>query len=170
MHLKFSQDLESLLKQLQDRSLTLREILAVTSERGFSLCIGLLALPFLFPMPPGLSSVLGLGCLLLASQMALGRRCPWLPGFIARFKFPHSFSRQLLKNLQKVTKCLAKIVRHRWVKIAENKSIWRINGLCMSWLAILLMLPIPYFIFYIYRLCPMASSQFVTQFSKIATM
>ena len=144
MHLKFSQDLESLLIRLQKRSLTLGEILRVTSERGFSLSIGLLALPFLFPMPPGLSSVLGFGCLVLSSQMALGRRTPWLPKSIAEFKFPQGFSRQLLQNLRRVTGWLEKIVRHRWQKITKYQSIWQINGLCMAWLAILLMLPIPF--------------------------
>ncbi len=87
MHLKFSQDLESLLKRLASQPLTLGQILAETSERGFSLSIGLLALPFLFPMPPGLFSVLGSGCLLLAIQMAMGKRLPWLPKGVVTFFF-----------------------------------------------------------------------------------
>ena len=98
MHLKFSQDIESLLKRLAKEPLTLGEILAETYERGFSLSIGLLVLPFLFPMPPGLSSVLGLGCFVLAIQMVMGRRVPWLPKKVAKFKFPRNLSLQLLQN------------------------------------------------------------------------
>ncbi len=144
MHLKFSQDIELLLKRLAKQPLTLGQILAETSERGFSLSVGLLALPFLFPMPPGLSSVLGLGCLILAIQMGMGRRSPWLPETIAKFKFPRSFSLQLLQNVKRVTKWLEKIVRPRWLAVAENAYVWRGNGICIAWLAILLMLPVPF--------------------------
>ncbi|MBE9129488.1 MULTISPECIES: exopolysaccharide biosynthesis protein [unclassified Coleofasciculus] len=144
MHLKFSQDIESLLKRLANQPLTLRDILAETSERGFSLTIGLLVLPFLFPMPPGASSVLGLGCLVLSVQMALGRRTPWLPRKVASFQFPRSLSLQLLKNLKRVMRLLEKIVRPRWLKVAESPKIWRWNGFCIAWLTVLLMLPFPF--------------------------
>jgi hypothetical protein len=144
MHLKFSQDIESLLKRLAKQPLTLGQILAETSERGFSLSLGLLVLPFLFPMPPGLSSVLGLCCFLLAVQMGMGRRSPWLPKKVAKFQFPRSFSLQLLQNVKRVTRRLEKIVRPRWLGVAESSYVWRGNGLCIAWLAILLMLPIPF--------------------------
>ena len=144
MHLKFSQDLESLLKQLARQPLTLGHILAETSERSFSLIVGLLVLPFLIPMPPGLSGVLGFACFILAIQMAMGRHSPWLPKKIAQFKFPRYFTQQLLNNLKRFTRWLERVVRPRWQKIAENPYILRINGFCIAWLAILLMLPIPF--------------------------
>lgn len=144
MYPTFSQDIESLLKRLAKQPLTLGQILAETSERGFSLTIGLLALPFLFPMPPGLATVLGVGCLILGIEMGMGRRSPWLPAKIANFKFPRRFSLQLLNNLKQVTRFLEKTLRPRWLKIAENPYVWRTNGFCIAWLAILLMLPIPF--------------------------
>ncbi|MFP5273504.1 exopolysaccharide biosynthesis protein [Coleofasciculus sp.] len=144
MHLKFTQDIESLLSRLTHQPLTLRDILTETSERGFSLVIGLLVLPFLFPMPPGASSVLGLGCLVLSVQMALGRRKPWLPRKVANFRFPPSLSLKLLKNLKRVMRVLEKIVRPRWLNVAESPKIWRWNGCCMTWLAVLLILPFPF--------------------------
>ena len=144
MHLKFSQDLESLLKKLASQPLTIKDILAETSERGSSLIIGLLVLPFLLPMPPGSTSILGLGCILLAVQMALGRRSPWLPQRVASFQFPHRFILQLLQNLKRVTKVLEKITRPRLLIVAENPFFWRGNGLCIAWLTVLLMLPIPF--------------------------
>jgi hypothetical protein len=144
MQLKFSQDMEFLLKQLTTQSLTLEQILNKTSERGFSIAISLLVLPFLFPMPPGLSTILGSGCFILAVQMIMGRKKPYLPKKVAKFRFPHKFSFQLLKNLKRVTNLLEKIVRPRWQKITKNSYVWRSNGLCMAWLTILLMLPIPF--------------------------
>jgi hypothetical protein len=143
MHLKFSQDIKFLLQRLGQQPLSLGDILAETSERGFSLVIVLLVLPFLFPVPPGLTGPFGGACLILSVQMALGRRSPWLPKKIATYKFPRPFTQIILSNLQKVTKILEKITRPRLAKIAENPLTWRLNGLCISWLAILLILPIP---------------------------
>jgi hypothetical protein len=47
MHLRFSQDIETLLHRLLVQPLTLREILSQTSERGFCLTISLLVLPLM---------------------------------------------------------------------------------------------------------------------------
>lgn len=143
MHLRFSQDLESLLKLLADKPLTLSDILTETQERGFSLVIGLLVLPFLFPMPPGIAGPLGLACLVLAIQMAVGRRSPWLPRRIAQFQFPTWLVSTLLTNLRRTTTLLEKFVRPRLRRIAESQHAWQLNGICIAWLAILLMLPIP---------------------------
>lgn len=142
--MRFSKDINSLLERLASQPLTLADILAETSERGFSLVIGLLVLPFLFPLPPGLTWFLGGGSLLLAAQMALGRRRPWLPKKIALFQFPHKFTQQLLKNIQKVTGVLEKIACPRLPKVARNRRVWQLNGVCMVWLSILLLLPIPF--------------------------
>lgn len=143
MHLRFSHDIKNLLERLLHQPLTLADIMAETSERGFSLIIGLLVLPFLFPMPPGFTTILGMGCLLLSLQMAIGRRTPWLPRKVALFQFPQKLILLLLKNLGRTTRFLERIARPRWSGIAENRSIWRLNGLCIAWLTILLMLPIP---------------------------
>jgi hypothetical protein len=144
MNLRFSQDLEALLTLLTEKPLTLGDILAETSERGFSLVIGLLALPFLLPMPPGFAGPLGLGCLLLGAQMAIGRRSPWLPNRIAQFQFPNWLVLNLLSLLRRVTGLLEMVVRPRLRQFAESQHIWRLNGFCIAWLAFLLMLPIPF--------------------------
>jgi len=144
MNLRFSQDIKSLLQRLTEQPLTLGDILSETSERGFSLVITLLVLPFLFPMPPGLTSPLGGACLILSLQMVLGRRSPWLPKKIANYQFPHAFAQIILQNLRRVTRVLEKIARPRWEKVANHPWIWRFNGLCLSWLTILLISPIPF--------------------------
>jgi hypothetical protein len=144
MHLKFSQDLHALLERMADHPLTLGDVLEETSERGFGLVIGLLVLPFLFPMPPGFTTVLGTGCLLLSVQMVVGSRSPWLPRQISRFRFPQAFTRQLLKNAERFTQWVERIARPRWGAIAQNSHIWQLNGCVLTWLTILLMLPIPF--------------------------
>ncbi|MEB3232851.1 MAG: exopolysaccharide biosynthesis protein [Leptolyngbyaceae bacterium] len=144
MHLRFSRDLTALLEKLAEHPLTLADILAETAERGFCLVIGLLVLPFLFPMPPGFTTILGSACLLLAIQMAIGRKVPWLPHRVARFQFPKVFVLQLLKNLSRVTGLLEKIAKPRWSRFAQSTHVWQINGVCIAWLTVLLMTPIPF--------------------------
>jgi hypothetical protein len=144
MSLQFSQDLKFLLTKLATQPITISEIIQETAERGFSLIIALLVLPFLFPMPPGLSGVMGIGCLVLGIQMALGRKTPWLPTKVAKFTFPRYLSQQLLKNVRGIAVWLSKIVRSRWLRVAGNSYTWRSNGFCIAWLSILLMLPIPF--------------------------
>lgn len=143
MALKFSQDIQLLLKKLATEPIAIAEMIQGTSERGLILIIALLVLPFLFPMPPGSSTLLGFGCLILGLQMTLGRKNPWLPKKIAEFKFPRNLSQLLLKNVRRVLIWLEKIMRSRWERIANNSYTWRFNGFCITWLAFLLMLPLP---------------------------
>jgi hypothetical protein len=143
MHLRFSQELKPLIERSATQSVTLGELLAETSEQSFGLVMALLALPFLLPMPPGISTISGSGCILLGLQMLAGWKAPWLPKRIAQMKLPQAFMEKLLKLVQSITKLLEKFVRPRMPWLANNPSIWRINGLCICWLAILLMLPIP---------------------------
>jgi hypothetical protein len=143
MHLRFSQELRPLIERSTTQSVTLAELLAETSEQSFGLVMALLALPFLLPMPPGVSTISGSGCILLGLQMLAGWKAPWLPKRIAQMKLPQAFMEKLLKLVQSITKLLEKFVRPRMPWLVNNPSIWRINGLCICWLAILLMLPIP---------------------------
>ena len=139
----FSQDLKLLLSKLATKPIKLGEVIEETADRGFNLIIALLVLPFLFPMPPGLSGVLGIGCLMLGMQMALGRRSPWLPKQVAKLELPRSLSQKLLKHIRRFTVWLEKLVRSRWQQVANNSYTGRISGCCIAWLSILLMLPIP---------------------------
>lgn len=140
---RFSQEIKALLERVAQQPLTLAHVLNETAERGFSLVIGLLVLPFLFPMPPGFTTILGSACLLLSLQMAVGRRSPWLPRRVAQFQFPAVLAKQVLSNLKRVTRVTERFVRPRLPGLANNPSIWHINGVCISWLTLLLMSPIP---------------------------
>jgi hypothetical protein len=142
MHLKFSQELKPLIERLATEPVTLAEILAA-SEQSFGLVMALLTLPFLLPMPPGISSISGGGCILLGLQMMAGWKTPWLPQRVAQIQFPPAFMARLLKTVQSITKLLEKFVRPRMPSLINNPAIWRINGLCICWLAFLLILPIP---------------------------
>lgn len=144
MRLNFSRDLEALLKQLVEQPLTLQHILSETAERGSSLIIGLLVLPFLVPVPPGTTAVLGSGVLILSLQMAIGRRSPWLPKRVGEIQFPNWLTRNLFGALQRVSRILERVARPRLRWLAESTIAWQLNGLCISWLTTLLILPVPF--------------------------
>ena len=143
MALRFAQDLKVLLVRDREQPLTLHDVLKETSEQGFSLVIILLIFPFLLPMPPGLTSILGTASLFLGLQMASGRHVPWLPDRLLRFEFSQSVVNKLLGGLNRVTKIFEKITRPRLSRFARSNRTWRINGLCIAWLSLLLMTPVP---------------------------
>jgi hypothetical protein len=141
--LRFSQELNLLIQHSAKQPSTLAELLAETSEQSFGLVMALLVLPFLLPMPPGFTVISGGGCILLGLQMIAGWKTPWLPDRVAGLKFPPKLMQRLLKIMQLITKILETIVRPRMPWLTNNPSIRRLNGLCICWLAFLLMLPIP---------------------------
>ena len=143
MALRFSHDLIVLLERDREAPLTLRDVLKETSEQGFSLAIILLSFPFLLPMPPGLTTVLGSACLFLSLQMAFGRRVPWLPDRLLRFEFSQGVVDKLLNGLNGVAKVFERITRPRWSRLVRSDRAWRLNGLCITWLSLLLMTPVP---------------------------
>ncbi len=144
MPLRFSQELILLLAKERDRPLTLGDILIETSERSFSLVIILLIFPFLLPMIPGVSVVFGSACLFLSLQMAKGQDVPWLPDRIARFQLSKAFVDKLLVGLGKGAKVFEWLTKPRWSKLVRGHVVWQINGLCIAWLTLLLMLPVPF--------------------------
>ncbi|RDD60582.1 exopolysaccharide biosynthesis protein [Ferruginivarius sediminum] len=66
----------------RDEVVRLRLIFAVLGDRGLASALLLLTAPQLVPMPLGLSNALALPILLVAGQMALGRKSLWLPDWL----------------------------------------------------------------------------------------
>lgn len=144
MNLKFSQDIQALLEKLAIQPLTTEQVLLETSERSFAIVIGFLVLPLLLPTIPGLSTILGGISFILAIQMALGRKTPWLPKRLAEYQLPSVVIIKLLQNLSSLLKLLEILVRPRLEWIGSSSYIWRLNGFFISWLTFLLLLPIPF--------------------------
>lgn len=140
---KLSQDLVLLLEDIEKQPLSLQNILERTAERGVLMLIILLVAPCLFPLPPGSTTVLGAACLLLSGQMALGRHQLWLPQLVGRWIFPTQVTQGLLANSHRLARLIDRFSHARWTRLARSRRVWRINGLCISWLTILLALPVP---------------------------
>jgi hypothetical protein len=117
----------------------LGDMIDAFGERAFGLLILLLCLPSLLP---GMATVFGLPMVLLGAQMGLGRRTPWLPGFMARRSIKRTDLLQLAaassRGLGKVERYLRP--RPGWfVSVAGEKLV----GWLVVYSAIMLILPGP---------------------------
>ncbi|MDB9447290.1 exopolysaccharide biosynthesis protein, partial [Anabaena sp. CS-542/02] len=64
----------------QSPEVTLAEIMLLAKERGFGFLMVILSLPSALPVPaPGYSTPFGILIFLLAVQLMIGAKIPWLP-------------------------------------------------------------------------------------------
>lgn len=123
-------------------TITLGELVSHFGPRAFGAVLFLFAMPNLLPLPPGTSTMLGIPLLLIAPQLALGWRKPWVPKRLAR----QVVDRQTIARM-----C------HRaapWVQRAEHLTRRRLGfmfgrlgdatiGIVCTLLSAVLILPIP---------------------------
>lgn len=137
------EDILLLQEKSKNSSISIGEILNILSEKGQSLIILILCLPFCQPLQiPGLSAPFGLAIAFIGLKMAFGKYA-WLPkGILAKSITPHT----LQKITEKILWVLKKIkgwIYPRLAWLCYNPSVHIINGLLISILGILLALPLP---------------------------
>jgi len=110
--------------------------------RAFGALLVVFAAPNVLPLPPGTSSILGLPLLYLTFQMMLGRRIPWLPGWILARSFERG---QFLGVVQRLVPWLRRaeaLLRPR-VQVLTGRTAEGLLGVLSTLLAVILFLPIP---------------------------
>ncbi len=134
--------LRTLCEASDDDALTVGEIVLLFGRRAFGALMFIFAIPNTLPLPPGSSSILGLPLVLLAPQVALGFRRPWLPRFVYNRQVKSSDLQKLISPLIPRLEAIEKISRPRlsWLfgPIGD-----RIIGVVCTLLAIVLIFPIP---------------------------
>lgn len=137
--------LSELITQLCDdprESISVGEIVHAFGRRALGALLFVFAVPNLFPLPPGSSTVLGAPLMLLAPQVAIGIRGPWLPrGLRARQVRTETLRSMLLRFIPALERI------ERWSK---PRFHWffgpigdRLIGVVCTLLAFVLILPIP---------------------------
>jgi hypothetical protein len=119
------------------RSFTLGDLVDRAAEAGFGFVVGVLALiaiPFF-----GLSTPFGLAIALVSSQLAVGRRRPWLPKRVRGRVLSMAMLDRVLALLDRRLRFLAKSTRRRWEPLITP----RVVGLAITFLALGLALPLP---------------------------
>ncbi len=125
-----------------DEVLQLGALLAGMGRRSFGMLLLIAILPAFIPIPIG-GAISGPLVVLIGAQLLVGRRRPWLPGFLAR-RGPHRhvvarFERKISPWLTR----LEKLVRPRMHKVLSHRVAAMFTGLLLFLLGILLLLPIP---------------------------
>jgi len=119
-----------------------REIVDHFGHRAFGAALFVFSVPNLLPLPPGSSTFLGLPVLILAPQLAVGARRPWLPRSVGertidRATLTRVFNR-LIPGLQRVETLLAPRLGFLFGPVGD-----RLIGATCFLMAIVLILPIP---------------------------
>jgi hypothetical protein len=142
-HLSLSQALCSLRDHALLDKMTVESMLAHLKGRGYGLIILLLSLPFCIPVPlMGLSPPFGCAIIFLSLRMAFGQR-PWIPQFILRREIPRRFFEEVVTHGVPLIQRMEKVLHPRFYFLAEHPLSVRFNGMCITLMAFLLLLPIP---------------------------
>ncbi len=142
---RLSEEIEALLAELSERPITLREIIAVTKARAYTLLLILLSLPFCLPIPlPGLSSPLGAMIALIGLRLSL-RASPWLPASLLDAKVSSARVEVILRGSLKLARTLEVFLRPRLCFLVDYVVLHHLYGamICICGLLLLLPLPIP---------------------------
>ncbi len=122
-----------------EAGLEVRALIDRLDERAFALPILIMAIPCLVPGLPGPPQIFGVPIILLAGQMLLGRREPWLPGALLRRKIPRGWLVSMGGFADKRLRWLERLSKPRWRFLATGIGE-RVIALFMI-LATLVMMP-----------------------------
>ena len=140
---RFSEEIERLRAAFAERAVTLREVLEVTSHRGYIVLLILLAIPFCTPIPlPGISTPFGLVIAFIGLRFALGQKA-WLPARLLDVKLPPRFLPRVLQATAKLVRGLERFLKPRLCGMLRWRFTHRVIGAIICAAGLLLTLPVP---------------------------
>lgn len=125
-----------------DPEVSVGEIVHRLGRRSFGALLFIFSAPNWLPLPPGSSTFLAAPLLLLAPQIAIGIRGPWLPRFVDRRTLRRADLAAGLKKLLPMLRRIEKVSRPR-LPFLFGPIGDRLIGLTVTLLALVLLLPIP---------------------------
>lgn len=127
---------------LPERRVTLGDCVAVLRDRAFGGFMLILSLPNILPLPWGAATILGVPMVLIASQMMLGRRTLWLPGWLLRLSADRALVAQVLDRMIPRLRRTERWLRPRVAILSSGLAERLIGALCI-FLCFVLVLPVP---------------------------
>lgn len=135
--------LDALLEGDEQQALDFNAIMQGLGRRAFGMLLFMATLPAFIPIPIG-GILSGPLVVLLAVQLLIGLRRPWLPGFVAR----RGPKRHTLAHFEKLAAPwltrLERLVRPRLAGMLDDRLASIVTGLLLLLLGVLLSLPIPF--------------------------
>lgn len=111
-------------------------------ERGFAALLVIFAAFNLIPLPPGASTFLGLPMVIVATQMMMGTRRPWLPAFLLNRSISAEQFRVAMAWVVPRLVRIERLIRPRYWPFWRRQGD-RVIGFLAFVLAIVVTLPIP---------------------------
>ena len=128
----------------RSEKVTLADILNLSGERTFGFLFVLLALPSALPIPaPGYSVPFGIVMFLLAAQLIIGRRRPWLPESWRKKGFDLNQVQKFVKAGLPWLKRIEVFSRPRLVPICTSIPGKAVIGVAIALMSMSMMIPIP---------------------------
>src|SRR5207249_220058 len=113
-------------EMLGSQVVTVGEVADRVAQRGFGLMMSVLALPTMIPvLPPGSAAFIGLLYILLAVQMLIGMREPWLPARVRNYRLTSGTMQMLRERGIPLLRRMERLTRQRgqWVPDASTARI-----------------------------------------------
>jgi len=138
-----SKDLGSVIEKAEGDQVRFGDFVLKIGDKAFGVIIVLLAIPSALPTPaPFISTPFGLGIILIAAQLMIGRKALWLPKRVMDAKVSVSAANKMISALNWILeKC--EWVIHPRLKWVSTRSGHILLGILMSCCALLMMIPFP---------------------------
>jgi hypothetical protein len=118
-------------------------IVAHFGRRAFGAVLFIFSIPNLLPLPPGSSTFLSLPLLILAPQLAIGRRKPWIPRWLGGRTVGREALRRMTERLVPWVERVERMTTPRLSFMFGRLGDVAIGVVCTA-LAGVLILPIPW--------------------------
>lgn len=135
--------LDALLDGDDQQALDFNALLSGLGHRAFGMMLFIAALPAFIPIPIG-GGLSGPLVILIAAQLLLGLRRPWLPRFIAERGPKRQALARFERSLDPWLRRLERLVRPRLTALLDHRLATAFTGLLLLLLGALLALPIPF--------------------------
>lgn len=135
--------LDSVLHAAGGKPLTIEKILSLLSGKGFPVLIIFLAIPFCLPIQiPGLSTPFGIVIGLLSLRMIIAHK-PWLPKTVLSKELSYHSIEKIVNTTKTMALKMQKYFHPRFVVLVENPWLYKLHGIMICYMALILALPLP---------------------------
>ncbi len=122
--------------------MSIGQIEAELRGRGFDILIMLMAIPFVVPILPGLSTPFGLAIAMMGIRLATLKR-PWLPKFVLARRIEKRHLKRIISAMRSFAKKMERLVKPRMLFVLQWPLMPNLIGIGIASGGFILSLPLP---------------------------